>query len=118
MQPERRKEKRRKFTYYMRVVDANTLQPIGYLTEISAMGIQVDSEKPLPVGVNYTLRMELTAEVANKSYMTFTGRSKWCRADKLTPNQYYIGFEVDITAPDDAEIFNRMIEKYGTESGK
>ena len=32
MEPDRRSAKRKKFTYYMLVLDANTLQPIGYLT--------------------------------------------------------------------------------------
>jgi Tfp pilus assembly protein PilZ len=112
---ERRKEKRRKFTYYMRVVDANNLQPIGYLTEISAIGIQVDSEKPLPIGINYLLRLDLTNDIANKNFMAIKGVTKWCQPDKYTPNQYNIGFEVTITARDDAEIFKRMIEKYGSD---
>ena len=118
MEPERRKEKRRKFTYYMRVVDANTLQPVGYLTEISAIGIQVDCEKPLPVDANFKLRMDLTQEVANKPYMVFQARTKWCHNDKLDPNIFNVGFEVFINARDDSEIFKRMIEKYGSDNMK
>jgi hypothetical protein len=116
MEFERRKEKRRKFTYYLRVLDASSLQAIGYLTEISSVGIQIDCERPIPVGVNYRLRMELTSDIANKTHMIIHGRTKWCQADKLAPNGYNVGFEVSISARDDAEIFGRMLEKYGAES--
>jgi hypothetical protein len=115
MQSERRKANRRKFTYYLKVLDANSLEPVGYLTEISALGIQVDSEKPITVGTNFKLRLDLTPEIANKSFMTVNARTKWCNADKFTPNNYNVGFEVVITAKEDVEIFQRMIEKYGTD---
>lgn len=116
MESERRKENRRKFTYYMRVLDANTSEVVGYLTEISPLGIQVDCEKPFPIGVNYKLRLDLTTDIANKNNMVINGLTKWCQADKFTPNAYNVGFEVEITARDDAEIFQKMIEKYGLEN--
>ncbi len=114
MDSERRKEKRRKFTYYMRVMDANTLQPIGYLTEISAIGIQVDSEKPLPLHAAFKLRLDLPADIANKTNIVFNARSKWCEPDRMVPNSYNIGFEVTLLSREDTVIFNRMIEKYGS----
>ena len=116
MESERRRQKRRKFTYYMRVLDANTLQTIGHLRDISATGIGLDSEKPLPIDRNYQLRLDLTAEMANKTYMVINGRSKWCQADRLEPNSYNVGFEVNIVSRDDSEIFQRMYEKYGSDS--
>lgn len=112
MESERRKDKRKKFNYYMRVMDGNTLQPIGYLKEISAVGIQVDSEKPMPVNVMYKLRVDLTADIANKTHISFTGRSKWCEPDHFEPNTFNIGFEVTLLSKEDTVIFNRMIEKY------
>jgi hypothetical protein len=116
MVSERRKLKRRKFTYYMRVIDANTLQPIGHLIEISITGIRVDSEKPLPVNVAYKLRVDLSQDVANKTFMVFDGRSKWCQMDRVVPNLYNIGFEVSTLSEEDSEIFQRMVEKYGSDA--
>ena len=116
MESERRREGRRKFTYYMRVLDASSMEVIGYLTEISATGIQVDCEKPLTVGASYKLRLELTSEIANKSNMIIDGRIKWCQTDRFVPNGFNVGFEVSIKAHDDVEIFQRMIEKYGLEN--
>ncbi|MBI5842334.1 MAG: PilZ domain-containing protein [Chloroflexi bacterium] len=116
MESERRRQKRRKFTYYMQVMDANTLQLIGHLSDISLIGIKVDSEKPLPVNVNYRLRVNLTQDVANKTFMVFNGRSKWCQMDKLEPNSYNVGFEVSTLSYNDSEIFQRMYDKYGSDS--
>jgi hypothetical protein len=116
MESERRNAKRKKFTYYMQVLDANTLQLIGYLTQISAVGIQVDSEKSLPVNANFKLRVDLTPDIANKTMMVFNGRAKWCQPDKVEPNSFNVGFEVTLLSRDDTDIFNRMIEKYSTES--
>jgi hypothetical protein len=99
----------------MRVIDANTLQLIGHLSDISTLGIKVDSERPLPVNANYKLRVDLPPEMANKSYMVFSGRSKWCAMDKLEPNSYNVGFEVGSLSRDDSEIFQRMYDKYGSD---
>ena len=53
MESDRRKQRRRKFTYYVQVMDASSLQLIGHLADISLLGIRVDSEKPLKFNGNY-----------------------------------------------------------------
>lgn len=113
---EKRRQKRRKFTYYMQVVDANTLQLIGYLSDISPTGIKIDSGKLLPVNQVYKMRIDLNSDVASKAYMTFNGRIKWCEMDKFEPNTYNIGIEVENLSRDDYGIFMRMYELYGSEA--
>lgn len=115
METERRRQQRRRFTYYMQVLDAGTLQLIGHLADISLLGIRVDSEKPLPVNMNYKLRIDLTSDLSNKTYMILNGRSKWCEMDKFEPNSYNVGFEVSTQSREDAAIFQRMFEQYGIE---
>jgi hypothetical protein len=116
MESDRRRQKRRRFIYYMQVLDANTLQFVGHLTEISLTGFRLDSDRPLPVNVHFKLRVDLTQDVANKSYLIFSGQSKWCEMDKLEPNSYNIGFEVGNLSYDDSMIFKRMYDRYGTDS--
>lgn len=116
MDTERRRQKRRRFTYYMPVVDADTLQLVGHLSDISPIGIKVDSDKPLPVNMNYRLRVDLGPDIAMKTYMVFNGRSRWCQMDRLAPNTYNVGFEVRTFSQDDAEVLMRMYEHYGTDS--
>ncbi|MCL4270762.1 MAG: PilZ domain-containing protein [Anaerolineales bacterium] len=112
---ERRRQQRRRFTYYMQVLDANTLNLVGHLADISLIGIRVDSEKPLPVNTNFKLRIDLTSDLSNKTYMILNGRSKWCEMDKFSPNSYNIGFEVNTQSREDTVIFQRMFEQYGVE---
>jgi hypothetical protein len=111
--PERRQSNRRKFTYYMQVLNDDTQELVGHLTDISPRGFKVDSTLVLPPGVDYPLRMELTSDVADRPYMVFMARSKWSAEDRLTPNLFNIGFEIIEILPEDAEIFERIVAKYG-----
>lgn len=99
----------------MQVLDANTLKVIGYLADISQLGIRVDSDKPLPVNSAYKLRIDLTSDLSNKTFMILNGRAKWCEADKFEPNSFNVGFEVDTQSREDTAIFQRMFESYGVE---
>lgn len=110
---ERRNVERREFSYYMRLVDNDTQELIGHLMDISSGGFKLDSQKPIPVNKDFRLRMDLTNEVANKPYMVFVARSKWCDTDPLDPFVYNVGFQLINVSPSDFNIIKRMIEKYG-----
>ena len=116
METDRRKQKRRRFTYYMKVLDATTLQPVGYLSDISPLGLRLDRQMPLPVNENYNLRVDLALDMTHKRFLVFNGRSRWCEMDRLAPNSYNVGFEVGDLSNDDTIIFQRMFEKYATDS--
>jgi hypothetical protein len=116
MDDERRRLERKDFSYYMRLIDQNTGDLVGHLTDISTGGFKLDSQSPIPVEKDYKFRMDLTSEVANKPSMVFIARSKWCEVDPLDPFLYNVGFQLINIAPSDIEIFQRMMEKYGTKS--
>jgi hypothetical protein len=111
---ERRRLDRRDFSYYMRLIDNDTGDLIGHLTDISTGGFKLDSQNPIPLEKDYKFRMDLTSEVADKPSMVFVARSKWCEVDPLDPFLYNVGFQLINIAPGDIEIFQRMMEKYGT----
>ena len=110
---ERRNTERREFSYYMRLVNDDTQELVGHLMDISSNGFKLDSQKPIPVNKDFRLRMDLTSEVADKPYMVFVARSKWCDTDPLDPFVYNVGFQLINISPTDLNIINRMIEKYG-----
>lgn len=110
---DKRAAPRRKFSYYMCVTDEETEEILGQLTDINALGFRIDTRKTIAVGKNYHLRMELTSEVADQLYMTFLARCKWRTPDPLEPNFYNVGFELLKIAPQEAEIFKRIVERYG-----
>ncbi len=111
---ERRQRDRKEFSYYMRLIDSETQELVGHLTDISTGGFKMDSQKPVPINKDFRFRMDLTSEVANKPSMVFLARSKWCEVDPLDPFTYNVGFQLISIAPSDLAIFNRMMEKYGT----
>ena len=115
---DRRKIDRNDFSYYMRLVDSQTQELIGHLADISSGGFKLDSQNPIPENKDFRFRMDLTSEVASKPSMEFVARSVWCKVDPLDPFLYNVGFQLISIAPGDVEIFNRMMEKYGsTKSG-
>ncbi len=118
MAEEKRKLDRRTFSYYMRVLDANTGKLVGHLTDISRGGFKLDCQKPLPVNTDYTLRLDLPNDIANKSFMVFIARTRWCEPDRLDPTSCYVGFQIINMSPSDREIFTRMFEKYGSPASK
>jgi hypothetical protein len=113
MVTEQRKLSRRQFSYYMRVLDEATGKLIGHFSDISTGGFKLDSTKPVPVNVDFRLRIEQTGEISNKSYVTFTARAKWCRVDVFDPNLYNVGFEIIDMSPIDYDIFVKMYSTYG-----
>jgi hypothetical protein len=110
---DRRHQKRKDFSYYMRLVDNDTQDLVGHLVDISSGGFKLDSQVPIPINKDFRLRMELTSEVANKPAMVFVARSKWCEVDPLDPFIYNVGFQLVNISPSDLEIINRVMEKYG-----
>ena len=112
---DKRKINRRDFTYYMQVTDDLSKQLIGYLTDISTEGFRLDSPKQIPAGQDFRMQIQLTADVADKTSMSFVARSKWCHPDHVDPNTYNVGFEIVTMTPGDMLIFQRMFDKYGSE---
>lgn len=111
---ERRRLDRKDISYYMQVVDSVTQELVGSLADISSGGFKLDSQNPIPLNKDFRFRMDLTSEVANKPFMIFVARSKWCKIDPLDPFCYNVGFQLINISPGDFEIFNRMMERYGT----
>jgi hypothetical protein len=111
-----RKLNRREFTYYMQVTDDITKQLVGYLSDISTGGFKLDCDKQLPIGQDYRLSIQLTAEIADKTSMIFIARTKWCHPDHIDPTSFNVGFEIINMSPSDALIFQRMFEKYGAQN--
>ena len=109
---DRRKSNRRFMLYYMPVYDNVTMHQVGNLVDITPQGIMIVSEHPIAEAREISMRLELTGDVASKSYMEFHVRSKWCRQD-ISPNLYSIGFVILDMAPEDVEIVQRIVETYG-----
>ncbi|MDP1547126.1 MAG: PilZ domain-containing protein [Anaerolineales bacterium] len=112
---ERRKLARRNFTYYMRVLEDASGTLIGQMLDISTGGFKLESSQPLPVGVTYKLRIDQTAEISSKSYISFSARTTWCQHDMYDPSIYNVGFQLLNMTPSDYDVFVKMFNTYGAQ---
>ena len=112
---DRRRLDRKDFSYYMPLIDYDSGELVGHLSDISASGFRMDSLSPIPPNKDIQFHLDLTSEVSIKPFMVFVARSKWCKVDPLDPFCYNVGFQLINIAPQDIEIFNRLMEKYGTQ---
>jgi len=98
----------------MRVLNDETLSLVGHLSDISSKGFKIDSQTPIGPGIQFRLRMDLTAEVSNKAYIIFSATSRWCQVDPLDPFVQNVGFEISEISTEDSAIYLRIVEKYGS----
>ncbi len=112
--PERRTVPRKKFVLYLRVMDDDSQEQLGHMVEVSAVGLQLETSAPILIERDYYLRLELTAELADRPYIVFVARSKWCKTDDIQPNLYRVGFAIREILPEDKEIFLNLVQKYGS----
>ena len=113
---DKRKIDRREFTYYMQVKDEGTKQVIGYLSDISSGGFKLDCPKNIQPGQDFRMHIDLTPDLSDQTSMVFIARSKWTHPDFVDPSTFNVGFEIINISPSDMLIFQRMFEKYGSES--
>lgn len=111
----KRQENRKSFSYYMQLTNASTKEVVGHLSDISTGGFKLDAEAPLPINKDFDFHLALSSDVAHKSSMTFRARSRWCQTDPIDPFVYNVGFHLTSMAPEDREIFIRVMEKYGAD---
>ncbi len=110
---ERRRASRKKFGYYMPVLENETGRLVGHLVDISPDGLQLETSTPLSVGEELSLYIELTPEVSDRLFLFFSARTKWVQPDEIMPNFYHVGFEITHIEPDAHQTYLRLIETYG-----
>jgi len=113
-----KRPERKDFSCYMQLFNNETQELVGHLADISSGGFKLDSLSLIPPNIDIQFRLDLTSEVANKPFMVFVARSKWCKVDPLDPFCYNVGFQLIRISPKDIEIFNRMIGNYGKKHNK
>ena len=110
-QPEMRKVERRHLVFYLRVFDGGSSKVLGHIVDISAQGVMLVSDKPVPVDVHYQLRMRLPSEVADREEIVFAATSRWCKKD-VNPDFFIIGFEMDELDPEIEKYIISLIEDF------
>ena len=113
MASNKRKLPRKNFSYYMRVLNKDTGELIGQITDISTGGFKLESSKPLPVNLNMELCIDQVNQISAKSYIVFSACTRWCSKDPYDPTIYNVGFQLLDMTPADYDIFVQMFNAYG-----
>ena len=113
MASDKRKLARRNFSYYMRVLDKDTGELIGQISDISTGGFKLESSKPIPTGLNMALCIDQVNQISSKTFISFSARVRWCDRDPYDPTIYNVGFQLLDMTPADYDIFVKMFNAYG-----
>ena len=113
MTANKRKLPRRNFAYYMRVLDKNSGELIGQISDISTGGFKLESSKSVAVGLTMELCIDQMSQISEKSFISFSARTRWCERDPYDPTIYNVGIQLLDMTPADYDIFVKMFNSYG-----
>lgn len=102
---------RRHLVFYLRVFDGMGSKVIGHIVDISAQGLMLISDDPVPLNEQYRLRMRLPAEIADKDEIMINATSRWCKKD-VNPDFYITGFQIHDLTPEIEKYILRLIEDF------
>lgn len=109
---DKRKLKRHRLIYYLRVYSLPEGRLLGHLIDITPAGILIVGESPLPVGMDFVLKMELPSRVNGKDVIEFAARCLWSRKDPA-PQFFASGFQFERVAQEDQQVISGLIKDFG-----
>jgi len=99
MYTERRIE-RHQLPYFLKVYNRFTDRPMGYLGDVSKVGLMLISTLPLLTGAEFELQLRVPGkDDPSLTLVNVTATCVWCRED-MTPGHYDSGF-ILLQAPDE-----------------
>jgi len=113
-QQERRSIQRIKISYYVPIVNAESYEKLGILSEITTKGLLVDAQKILPIDQKVKLRLDLNDTFFDQPFINFLAQVKWVRPDRFQPGYYNIGFEMVNLSNTDIRIIEKIMESYSS----
>ena len=109
---EQRRMKRRHLIYYLEANDRETSKLIGFLVDITTMGIMLMSKTPIEIGKIFQLRILLKTDLSEKKYLNFDAKSKWCEKS-INTEIYDTGFELINKDISDFREIEEVIDELG-----
>ena len=109
---EKRKHKRIPLHYYLKVLESNSEEHIGYLIDVSEEGFKLLSEDHIPKGSKLDCSLQLPDDLDGREEISFTAKSCWTGKD-VNPDYYVSGFHIDDIEPDGVKVILSIIYHYG-----
>ena len=115
---EQRKETRRKLMAFTPVYDSIQSFLLGYVEDLTLLGIMVVGEKLLEINKDRVLKIVFPNNLSDviASHVTIPARVAWCRQDE-NRRYFNIGFEFTEVKPEHTKIFQAILERYQFRQG-
>lgn len=109
-----RKESRKKLIAFTPVYELLRKALIGYVGDLTPLGVMVIGEKPVEVDKRFTLGIEFPSDEAesNTLRMVISARTAWCRQDEDSPQYFNVGFEFLEISPENEKIIDTILDRY------
>jgi PilZ domain len=110
---ERRRETRRKLMAFTPVYDLRPRTLLGYLGDLTARGALVIGEKLVTINKETMLEIDFPSDLPDINVLPITipVRFAWCHQDE-SPSYFNIGVEFTEVTPEQADFFQRILERY------
>jgi hypothetical protein len=110
---EQRKETRKKLMAFTPVYDLNRRVLLGYVGDLTLLGVMVVGEKTVEINKETVLKIEFPNDLpdAISTRILIPARAAWCRQDESL-RYHNIGFEFTEVNPEHAKILQAILGRY------
>ena len=110
---EQRKETRKKMMAFTPVYDSKKRVLLGYVGDLTLLGIMAVGERPVEVNAEKMLKIEFPGGLVDvdSPHITIPARAAWCKPDE-SRKYFNIGFEFTEVTPQHQKIFQAILERY------
>lgn len=106
-----RRHERTRLIYHLRVFDARKRKLLGHMTDLTPEGMMLIGEKPVRIGREFSLRMDLPRNVMEGRPLVFAAQSMWCRRD-AGEEFYSTGFRILNLDPSTLDVIRALIRDF------
>ena len=113
MGSDKRKALRKKLMAFTPVYDLNPRVLLGYVKNLSLLGIMVVGKKAVETGKDKLLKIEFPDDLPDvvSTHITIPVRVAWCKQDE-SRKYFNIGFEFTQVTPEHAALFQAIMARY------
>ena len=110
---EHRKEPRKKLMAFTPVYDSKQKVLLGYIGDLTLLGVMVIGERPVEINEERMLKIEFPNDLAGMvtTHITIPARVAWRKKDE-SPGYFNVGFEFTEVSPEHAKLFQAVLERY------
>lgn len=111
---ENRKENRKKLIAFTPVYDSKKKILLGYVGDLTLLGVMVVGEKVVEINQERVLKIEFPNDIPDvtTTHIMIPARVAWCRQDVDTPRYINIGFEFTEIKPEHTKLFQAILGRY------